>query len=151
MAKEKKLQKKFGVELGGVSLGKKDTAKITCAFKFNDAGMDANEVKALLAAGQLHCRLDRAPGQGKLDLGDKHAPPTAVEFDATCHRISMDDKCCYFCLSFPKAAASADTLAEFAGQSAKLIVTRRADIQTADDTLEDDEEEAENDDEGGEK
>jgi hypothetical protein len=137
MATEKKVQKKFLVEIAGMSWGKKDTAKLSLSAKFDTAKMDANEVRALLAAGQLHCLLDRhidAP----LPLGD--LPPHVFDFDATCHRISMDLGSFSFGLSFPKSAAAANTLAEFAGASAKILVTRTGDLRTP---YEDEEEEDE--------
>ncbi len=127
----KKLQKRFMVELGGISWGKKDTAKISATAKFDTAKMDAGEVQALLAAGQLHCRLDKGDtSQGKLPIGDgdQGMPVTTVEFDATCHRISMDLGTFSFGLSFPKTAATANILAEFAGADAKLIVTRTGEL-----------------------
>jgi len=133
MAKEKANQKKLSVTLGSISLGKKDTAKISVVGNFSANGVDANEVQALLAAGQLKCRLDRAPGQLNLDMkGVPKAPPTTVEFEATCHRIGMDLAMFMFGLSFPKSAAEANTLAAFAGQEAKLIVTRTGDLGTVD-------------------
>ena len=138
MAKEKANQKKLSVSLGSISLGKKDTAKISVAGNFSTNGIDANEVQALLAGGQLKCRLDRAPGQLKLDL--KEAPPTTVEFEATCHRISMDLAMFMFGLSFPKADIAANTLAAFAGQEAKLIVTRTGDLGTVDEEGDENEE-----------
>ena len=140
----KRMQKKLNVALGGVSLGKKDTAKITCGISFEEAGMDANEVLALLAEGQLHCRLDQGIAkQGKLPLPEGDVPPTTVEFDATCHRVSMAKLTATFGLSFPKSAASANTLGEFAGQLARLLVTRTADIDT--DNVLEEEEVADND------
>ena len=138
MAKEKKVQKKFLVEIAGMSWGKKDTAKLSLSAKFDTAKMDANEVRALLAAGQLHCLLDRhidAP----LPLGD--LPPHVFDFDATCHRISMDLGSFSFGLSFPKSAAAANTLAEFAGANAKIIVTRTGDLSAIDDHEDMDEDE----------
>ena len=126
MAKEKALQKKLQVTLGSISLGKKDTAKIGVVGNFSACGVDANKVQALLAAGQLKCRLDRAPGQLKLDMKD--APPTTVEFNATCHRIGMDLGSFSFGLSFPKSAAEANTLAAFAGEEAKLLVIRTGEL-----------------------
>jgi len=135
----KKAQKKFGVELGSISWGKKDTAKLSVTAKFDTAKMDANEARALLAAGQLHCRLDRAIGQLKLVPDD--AVPTTVEFDATCHRIGMDLGCFSFGLSFPKTAAAANTLAEFAGADATLIVTRTGELGVSDENAVDDDEE----------
>ena len=130
MAKETANQKKLSVSLGSISLGKKDTAKISVAGNFSTNGIDANEVQALLAGGQLKCRLDRAPGQ--LSLGIKGAPPTTVEFEATCHRIGMDLAMFMFGLSFPKKAAEANTLAAFAGEDATLLVTRTGDLGTVD-------------------
>ena len=130
MAKEKANQTKLSVTLGSISLGKKDTAKISVAGNFSTNGIDANEVQALLAGGQLKCRLDRAPGQ--LSLGIKGAPPTTVEFEATCHRIGMDLAMFMFGLSFPKKAAEANTLAAFAGEDATLLVTRTGDLGTVD-------------------
>jgi hypothetical protein len=120
------------VELGGMSWGKKDTAKMSVTAKFDTAEMDANEARALLAAGQLHCRLDRAIGQPKLPLYDPEAIPTTVEFDATCHRIGMDLGSFSFGLSFPKTAAAARTLAEFAGADATLIATRTGEVGVSD-------------------
>lgn len=142
----KKLEKKMSVELGGVSLGKKNTAKITATFSFEAASMDANATQALLAGGQLHCRLDKGiPGQKPLLMGaEVEIPPTTVEFDATCHRIGMDTKTCNFGLSFLKSAAKANVLAEFAGQTAKLTVRRTGDIDTVD--AEDEDGSAEQDD-----
>jgi len=134
--KEKALSKKFSVELGGMSWGKKDTAKLSVKAKFDTARMDANEAQRLLAAGQLHCRLDRAIGQLKLVPDD--AVPTTVEFDATCHRIGMDLGTFSFGLSFPKTAAAANTLAEFAGADATLIVTRTGEIGVSDENAADD-------------
>ena len=137
MAKEKANQKKLSVTLGSISLGKKDTAKISVVGNFSANGVDANEVQALLAGGQLKCRLDRAPGQ--LSLGLKGTPPTMVEFEATCHRIGMDLAMFMFGLSFPKKAADANTLAAFAGQEAKLIVTRTGELGVSDENDEDEE------------
>jgi hypothetical protein len=119
--------------LGSVTLGKKDTAKISCSFRFLDAGLEANDAQALLAAGQLHCRLDIGLTTPKLPLPAEDLPPTTVEFDATCHRLSMDMTACSFGLSFPKSAAQANTLADFAGQGARLLVTRTGDIKGAED------------------
>jgi|GEM_PF-2068366 len=138
MAKEKKLQKKFPVELGAISWGSKDTAKLSVKAKFDAARLDANGAQQLLAAGQLHCRVDRSIGS---ELPLDVLPPTTVEFDATCHRIGMDLGGFSFGLSFPKTAAAANTLAEFAGASAKLIVTRTGELGVSD------EGEAEGDDE----
>lgn len=127
--KEKALQKKLQVELGAVNLGKKDTAKIGCTAKFEDSGLDANAAQALLAGGQLHCRLDRGvPSQQTLPLDPKSLPPSTVEFDGTCHRIGMDRTAFSFGLSFSKTAAEANTLAEFAGQTARLTVTRTGNL-----------------------
>ena len=134
----KSMTKKFPVELGGMSWGKKDTAKLSVQAKFDTAQMDANGAQSLLAAGQLHCRLDRAIGQ-QLPLDG--LPPTTVEFDATCHRIGMDLGAFSFGLSFPKTAAAANTLAEFAGADATLIVTRTGEIGVSDENVGDDDEE----------
>jgi len=137
MAKETANQKKLSVSLKGIRIGKKDTASIDVGASFSANGVDANEVQALLAGGQLKCRLDRAPGQLKLDL--KEAPPTTVEFEATCHRISMDLGMFSFGLSFPKADIAANTLAAFAGQEAKLIVTRTGELGVSDENAVDEE------------
>jgi len=131
------LSKKFPVSMSGLRLGKKDTAGIEATGKFDTAEMDANAAQALLAAGQLHCRLDRAIGQLKLLPGDDI--PTTVEFDATVHKIRMDLGSFVFSLSFPKSAASANTLAGFAGADATLIVTRTGDLGTVDKGDEDEE------------
>jgi hypothetical protein len=140
MAKVKALSKKFTVELGGMSWGSKDTAKLSVKAKFDTAKMDANEVQALLAAGQLHCRVDRSIGP---ELPLAGLPPTTVEFDATCHRVGMDLGSFSFGLSFPKSAATANTLAEFAGASAKLIVTRTSELGVGDGDEAEDKDEAE--------
>ena len=127
----KKLTSKLQVELGGVNLGKKDTNRVSCSAKFEDNNIDANGAQALLAAGQLHCRFDKAtPNQGTLPLDKKALPPSVIEFDGTCHRIGMDKTTFSFGLSFPKAAQAADALAEFAGCNARLTVTRTGDADT---------------------
>jgi len=132
--KEKRLQGKFQAALGGVSIGKGDTMRISCSAGFEDSGMDANQFQALLAGGSLRVRMDRgAAGQKPLPLDPKAIPATTVEFDATCHRIGIDLKTCGFGFSFPKTAARADTLAEFAGVNARLLVTRLGDLDTGDD------------------
>lgn len=143
----KSIAKRLYVELGGVSLGKKDTAKISCSAKFLDNSIDANAAQALLAGGQLHCRFEQSGEQMKLPLKGTDAAPTIVEFDGTCHRIGMDQEEFTFGLSFPKSAAAANDLAEFAGKSAKLSVTRTGDID--DDEEADGEEESDESDDGG--
>ena len=131
--KDVKLSAKIPVEVGGMSFGKKDTAKLSLSFKFEAAEMDANSAQALLAAGALRCKLDRGPdSQPNLPLEGARLPVRTVSLDCTCHRIGMDMTTCAFGLSFPKSAAEANTLADFAGQDAKLTVTRRADIDTID-------------------
>lgn len=132
----KKLQRKFPGELGGLSFGKKDTAKISVSSKFDTARMTANEAQELLASGQLRVRIDRAAGP---TLPMEGAPPTTVELDATCHRISFDLGAFYFGLSFPKTAADANTLATFAGADVKLIITRTGDLGTVDEDSAEDE------------
>jgi hypothetical protein len=129
----KKLQKKFMVDLGGVSLGKKDTAKLSASFTFSDSGLDANGVQALLAGGALHCRFDKGAGnQHQLPLAKKDMPPVTIELDGICHRISMDMTTCSFGVSFPKTAMEANQLAAFAGETARLTVTRTGDLDGAD-------------------
>ena len=123
-----KLTKKMLVKLGGVSIGGKDTNRVACAVKFGDVTFDANEAVALLAGGVLHCRFDKAPGLAKLPLDPKTVPPTVVEFDGHCGRISMDAATLAFGISFPKSGATGDVLAEFAGSDAKLTVTRLGDV-----------------------
>jgi hypothetical protein len=130
MAKKGQLTAKMVVDIGSVSLGKADTAKLSLAFKFEDAGLDANQVLALLAGGNLKCRLDRGnPKQGTLPLGDVPAPVTTLTVDGTCHRVGMSRTTCNFGISFPKAQTSPNALGDFAGQTAKLTVVRTGDIE----------------------
>jgi hypothetical protein len=125
----KKLSGKMVVEVGAVSLGKKDTAKLSLSFKHEDAGVDPNAAVALLARGSLKCRLDRGnPKQQTLQLEATAMPVTTITLDGTCHRIGSDGLTCSFGLSFPKSEAPANDLGDFAGQTAKLTVVRTGDI-----------------------
>ena len=131
MAKEAPLKATIkGAEVGSVSLGKKDTNKLSLSFKHDDAGLAPTETVALLARGNLKVRVDRAnPKQSLLPLGDAEIPVTTMTIDGTCHRIGSDGVVCSFGLSFSKGAVKEAVLGGFAGQTAKLTIVRTGDIE----------------------
>ena len=128
-----KLTKKLQVELGAISLNAKGSSSIKAKFGIDDSGMDANEICALLVGSVLNCRLDKGnPKQAALPLtggGAEVSAITTMQFKGSCKSVSIDSKKASMGIAWTEHI-DATTLEAFAGQSAKLTVTRVGDLNT---------------------